>query len=149
MPPTMILTVGRDEPPPADDEPPPPDAVEDLLLEHAAMPRASAPIVATVRCPRPARFIPLAEETGLIVTIGEWVLREACRQARAWIDAGLDPGVVSVNLSARQFRQEGLVRTVSRILEETRLDPAQLEMELTESMVMQQRRRRRSPSCRA
>jgi diguanylate cyclase (GGDEF)-like protein len=86
---------------------------------------------------RPARFIPLAEETGLIVTIGEWVLREACRQTRAWLDGGLDPGVVSVNLSVRQFRQEGLVRTVSRILEETRLDPSQIEMELTESMVMQ------------
>jgi EAL domain-containing protein (putative c-di-GMP-specific phosphodiesterase class I) len=85
---------------------------------------------------RPARFIPLAEETGLIVSIGEWVLREACRQSRAWMDAGLSPGVVSVNLSLRQFRQEGLVRAVSRILEETRLDPAQLEMELTESMVM-------------
>ena len=85
---------------------------------------------------RPARFIPLAEETGLIVSIGEWVLREACRQTREWLDAGLEPGVVSVNLSVRQFRQEGLVRTVSRILEETRLDPAQLEMELTESMVM-------------
>jgi diguanylate cyclase (GGDEF)-like protein len=86
---------------------------------------------------RPARFIPLAEETGLIVSIGEWVLREACRQARAWLDGGLDPGVVSVNLSVRQFRQEGLVRTVSRILEETGLDPSQIEMELTESMVMQ------------
>jgi diguanylate cyclase (GGDEF)-like protein len=85
---------------------------------------------------RPARFIPLAEETGLIVSIGEWVLREACRQTRAWLDAGLDPGVVSVNLSPRQFRQEGLVRTVSRILEETGVNPAQLEMELTESMVV-------------
>jgi diguanylate cyclase (GGDEF)-like protein len=85
---------------------------------------------------RPARFIPLAEETGLIVTIGEWVLREACRQTRAWIDAGLEPGKVSVNLSVRQFRQEGLVRTVSRILEDTRLDPSKLDMELTESMVM-------------
>ncbi|HWM43916.1 MAG TPA: EAL domain-containing protein [Burkholderiales bacterium] len=85
---------------------------------------------------RPARFIPLAEETGLIVSIGEWVLREACRQTREWLDAGLEPGAVSVNLSVRQFRQEGLVRTVSRILEETRLNPAQLEMELTESMVM-------------
>jgi diguanylate cyclase (GGDEF)-like protein len=85
---------------------------------------------------RPARFIPLAEETGLIVSIGEWVLREACRQSRAWIDAGLDPGVVSVNLSVRQFRQEGLVRSVDRILHETGLEPAQLEMELTESMVM-------------
>jgi len=86
---------------------------------------------------RPARFIPLAEETGLIVPLGEWVLHEACRQAREWLDQGLRPGVVSVNLSVRQFRQEGLVRTVSRILEETRLDASQLEMELTESMVMQ------------
>jgi diguanylate cyclase (GGDEF)-like protein len=85
---------------------------------------------------RPARFIPIAEETGLIVPLGEWVVHEAARQARAWRDAGLDPGVVSVNLSARQFRQEGLVRTVSRVLEETALDPAALEMELTESMVM-------------
>jgi EAL domain-containing protein (putative c-di-GMP-specific phosphodiesterase class I) len=84
----------------------------------------------------PMTFIPIAEESGLIVQIGEWVLREACRQTRAWLDAGLDPGVVSVNLSVRQFRQEGLVRTVSRILEETGLDPSQLEMELTESMVM-------------
>jgi len=85
---------------------------------------------------RPARFIPLAEETGLIVPLGEWVLGEACRQARAWMDQGLKPGVVSVNLSARQFRQEGLVRVVSRVLEETRLDPSLLEFELTESMVM-------------
>ena len=85
---------------------------------------------------RPARFIALAEETGLIVPIGEWVLREACRQNRAWIDQGLEPGFVSVNLSTRQFRQEGLVRAVSRVLEETRLDPQRLEMEITESMVM-------------
>jgi len=85
---------------------------------------------------RPARFIPLAEETGLIVHIGEFVLREACRQVRAWLDAGLKPGVVSVNLSARQFRQEGLVRLVSRVLEETGVDPSHLEMELTESTVM-------------
>jgi diguanylate cyclase (GGDEF)-like protein len=85
---------------------------------------------------RPARFIPLAEETGLIVPIGEFVLREACRQARAWLDQGLDPGLVSVNLSARQFRHEALVRQVSRVLEETRLDPRHLEMELTESTVM-------------
>jgi diguanylate cyclase (GGDEF)-like protein len=85
---------------------------------------------------RPARFIALAEETGLIVSIGEWVLREACRQTRAWLDAGLEPGAVSVNLSVRQFRQHGLVRTVSRVLAETGLEPSQLEMELTESMVM-------------
>ena len=85
---------------------------------------------------RPARFIPIAEDTGLIVQLGEWVIHEACRQARAWLDAGLKPGVVSVNLSARQFRAEGLVRTVASALEETGLEPAQLEMELTESMVM-------------
>ncbi|HEX9397646.1 MAG TPA: EAL domain-containing protein [Burkholderiales bacterium] len=85
---------------------------------------------------RPVRFIPLAEETGLIVQLGEWVLHEACRQTRTWMDQGLNPGVVSVNLSARQFRQEGLVRMVSRILEDTGVDPLQLEVELTESMVM-------------
>src|SRR3954465_14567885 len=85
---------------------------------------------------RPARFIPIAEDTGLIVQIGDWVIHEACRQARAWLDADLQPGVVSVNLSARQFRAEGLVRTVAAALEETGLAPSQLEMELTESMVM-------------
>jgi diguanylate cyclase (GGDEF)-like protein len=85
---------------------------------------------------RPARFVPLAEETGLIVQIGEWVVEEACRQNVAWQKEGLDPGVVSVNLSARQFRQQGLVRAVSRILAGTGLDPSWLEMELTESMVM-------------
>jgi diguanylate cyclase (GGDEF)-like protein len=85
---------------------------------------------------RPARFIPVAEETGLIVQIGEWVVEEACRQYRAWQDEGLEPGAVSVNLSARQFRQEGLVRAASRILVETGLDPSALEMEITESMVM-------------
>jgi EAL domain-containing protein (putative c-di-GMP-specific phosphodiesterase class I) len=84
----------------------------------------------------PDRFIPIAEETGLIMPIGEFVLREACRQARSWLDQGLQPGVVSVNLSARQFRQEGLVRLVAGVLEETGLDPKHLEMELTESMVM-------------
>jgi EAL domain-containing protein (putative c-di-GMP-specific phosphodiesterase class I) len=84
----------------------------------------------------PARFVPLAEETGLIVPIGEFVLRQACRQARAWADAGLEPGVLSVNLSPRQFREEGLVRKVSRVLEETGLDPRSLEMELTEGTVM-------------
>jgi EAL domain-containing protein (putative c-di-GMP-specific phosphodiesterase class I) len=64
------------------------------------------------------------------------VVEEACRQNVAWQDAGLDPGIVSVNLSARQFRKEGLVRAVSRILADTGLDPSHLEMELTESMVM-------------
>jgi diguanylate cyclase (GGDEF)-like protein len=84
----------------------------------------------------PARFIPLAEETGLIVALGEWVLAEACRQWRAWLDAGLEAGSVAVNLSARQFRQEGLARVVKRVLGDTGLEPKRLEMELTESMVM-------------
>jgi diguanylate cyclase (GGDEF)-like protein len=85
---------------------------------------------------RPERFIPLAEETGLILQIGEWVIHEACRQIRAWLDQDLKPGLVSVNLSARQFRQDGLVRAVSRILEEAGVDPRHLELELTESTVM-------------
>jgi diguanylate cyclase (GGDEF)-like protein/PAS domain S-box-containing protein len=84
----------------------------------------------------PGRFIALAEETGLIVPIGKWVLRTACAQNKAWQDAGLDPIVVSVNVSARQFRQESLVQTVAEALQSTGLEPRYLELELTESMVM-------------
>jgi diguanylate cyclase (GGDEF)-like protein len=84
----------------------------------------------------PDRFIPLAEETGLIVQIGDWVLRTACIQNRAWQDAGLPPVVMSVNLSPRQFRQDALFKSVARILAETGLRPEHLEMEITESMVM-------------
>src|SRR6185312_5433811 len=84
----------------------------------------------------PGRFIPLAEETGLIVPIGKWVLRAACAQNKAWQEAGHEPIVVSVNVSARQFRQDNLVRTVAEVLEETGLEPRYLELELTESMVM-------------
>ena len=84
----------------------------------------------------PERFIPIAEETGLIVQIGAWVIRTACNQARLWQDAGLPPVIMSVNLSARQFRQESFVKVVTQILHETGLKPEQLEMELTESMLM-------------
>lgn len=84
----------------------------------------------------PLRFIGLAEEIGIIVPIGEWVMREACRQNKAWQDSGLAPMKVAVNLSARQFRQSDLVDTVRRVLEETGLEPRYLELELTESMIM-------------
>ncbi|MGZ5789725.1 MAG: EAL domain-containing protein, partial [Burkholderiaceae bacterium] len=84
----------------------------------------------------PARFIELAEETGLIVPIGEWVIRTACRQNKAWQDAGLGNFRVAVNLSARHFAQPYLVQTIAGVLQETGLEACHLEIELTESMVM-------------
>lgn len=81
----------------------------------------------------PARFIPIAEEAYLINPIGEWVLREACRQARAWMDQGLAPRVMAVNLSAVQFRQQNLVDQVSSALQESGLEARWLELEITES----------------
>jgi diguanylate cyclase (GGDEF)-like protein/PAS domain S-box-containing protein len=85
----------------------------------------------------PQRFIPIAEDTGLIQTLGDWALREACAQNRRWQEAGLQPITVAVNLSAHQLRQPGLDVVVARILEETGLDPRYLELELTESAVME------------
>lgn len=85
----------------------------------------------------PAEFIPLAEDTGLIVPIGEWVLREACLQGRRWIEQGFAPIPMAVNISARQFHDRDLSQTVIRILEETGLSPKYLELELTESSIMQ------------
>jgi EAL domain-containing protein (putative c-di-GMP-specific phosphodiesterase class I) len=78
----------------------------------------------------------LAEETGLIVPIGHWALREACRQTRQWLEQGLSPRNVAVNLSARQFRKGDLVDVVRQVLAENALDPDLLELELTESMIM-------------
>jgi diguanylate cyclase (GGDEF)-like protein/PAS domain S-box-containing protein len=84
----------------------------------------------------PAQFVPIAEDTGLILPIGKWVLREACRQARAWIDAGLQPVQIAVNISAVEFRSKDFVETVRTILNETKLDPRWLELELTETVLM-------------
>ena len=84
----------------------------------------------------PAQFIPVAEETGLIVPLGDWVLREACRQCKAWLDAGLGPLRVAVNLSPRQFRQKKLAQRIGEILRETGLPAACLEIEITEGIVM-------------
>lgn len=85
----------------------------------------------------PVRFIPVAEETGLIVPLGEWVLRTACEQNKAWQRAGLKPVCVAVNLSARQFKHQDLVQVVADILKETGIDPGYLELEMTESLIMQ------------
>ncbi|HTY93748.1 MAG TPA: EAL domain-containing protein [Steroidobacteraceae bacterium] len=83
----------------------------------------------------PGRFIALAEETGLITPIGRWVLHTACAQNRLWQDLGLPPIVVSVNVSAGQFRASNFVRSVAETLKETGLDPGYLEIELTESVM--------------
>lgn len=85
----------------------------------------------------PVRFIPLAEETGLIVSIGAWVLRVACTQAKIWADAGMTL-TVAVNLSGVQLRQRNFVDSVRAVLAETGLDPAHLELEITESVLMEQ-----------
>jgi diguanylate cyclase (GGDEF)-like protein len=84
----------------------------------------------------PSSFIPVAEESGLIGPLSEWVLREACRQNKAWQDEGLPHARVSVNLSARQFQQRNIAKLVKQVLAETGLEPRYLELELTESTIM-------------
>ena len=84
----------------------------------------------------PAQFIPIAEDCGLILPIGSWIVREACKQARRWLDAGLPLGTMAVNVSAVEFRDENFLKGVFAVLNDTGLDPRFLELELTESVLM-------------
>jgi EAL domain-containing protein (putative c-di-GMP-specific phosphodiesterase class I) len=84
----------------------------------------------------PDRFIPIAEDNGLILRIGEWVLRTACAQAKEWLDAGVPVAAMAVNVSAVQFRQAGFCALVKRVLQETGLCSQNLELELTESLLI-------------
>jgi diguanylate cyclase (GGDEF)-like protein len=86
----------------------------------------------------PAQFIPVAEDCGLILPIGRWALREACKQARTWLDAGLALGTMAVNISAMEFRHEKFLEGVLAVLADTGLNPKSLELELTESVLMKQ-----------
>lgn len=85
----------------------------------------------------PSRFIPIAEETSLILDIGAWVLYETCRQGRLWLDAGFSPTILSVNVSAAQIKRSNLVSLVSDVLQETGLPAAHLELEITEQSLME------------
>jgi len=87
-------------------------------------------------CIGPDRFIPLAEESGMIIALGEWVLQTACRQNRAWQDAGLPPLRVAVNVSPRQFEEQGLVQRVALALADSGLAAEWLELEVTEGVIM-------------
>jgi EAL domain-containing protein (putative c-di-GMP-specific phosphodiesterase class I) len=85
----------------------------------------------------PGRFIPVCEEIGLILPLGDWVLRQACGQSRDWSGSGRAPVRMAINLSSAQFKFNDLLRSVSGLIECTGIDPACLELELTESMIMQ------------
>jgi diguanylate cyclase (GGDEF)-like protein/PAS domain S-box-containing protein len=86
----------------------------------------------------PSEFVPLAEDSGLIIALGDWVMRAACAQSMEWQNKGLAPMLLSVNFSARQFQQPSFISSVAEILKETNLDPRWLELELTESSIMKE-----------
>lgn len=100
--------------------------VEVLLRWHSAEPGSVSP----------AKFIPIAEETGLIIAIGEWVLSETCRQHSLWLQQGLPPLRIAINISATQFRQKEFCAFIKGVIDDTGIDPQYLELELTEGLVM-------------
>ncbi len=121
--------------------------LDELLLHYQpqvdARSRGVAGVEALVRWQHPTegvippdRFIPLAEESGLIVPLGEWVLQRACAQAKAWLDDGLEFGRIAVNLAGEQIRQGALLTVLQQTLERTGLPPHRLELEITENFVM-------------
>jgi EAL domain-containing protein (putative c-di-GMP-specific phosphodiesterase class I) len=109
------------------------DMVSGRVIGVEALTRWDHPTLGPVS---PDTFIPLAEESGLIVELDDWVMRTACRQARAWVDAGLPPGRMAVNLSGRGFWRARIVERVQEALAVTGVNPDQLELEVTESMAV-------------
>ena len=109
------------------------DILSGCLVGWEALLRWQSPELGAIS---PEEFIPVAEQSGLILPIGDWVLREACRQMRAWQDLGLEAGSMAVNLSTRQFRQKDLAEEISVALRDTGLAPHDLELEITESSIM-------------
>ena len=110
------------------------DGATGELIGAEALLRWSDPVLGDVS---PAEFIPIAEDSGLIMQIGEWVLRKACAQVRAWELDGCRPIRIAVNVSAIQVRNPGLVDLVREVLEQTGLEPSNLELEITESILME------------
>ncbi|MCK9394387.1 MAG: PAS domain S-box protein [Methylobacter sp.] len=110
------------------------DIASGRIVGAEALVRWQDPVVGLIP---PIRFIPIAEETGLILAIGEWVLRETCRQGREWLDAGLPPLTLAVNVSSYQFRRGDICALVITVLEETGFPAKQLELEITESGLME------------
>jgi predicted signal transduction protein with EAL and GGDEF domain len=110
------------------------DLRTDRVFAVEALVRWNHPTLGTLS---PIKFIPIAEESGLIVQIGDWVLHEACRQNKSWQNAGMPPVTVCVNVLARQFKEKNLVSRVVSALRESGLRPEYLELELTESLIMQ------------
>jgi diguanylate cyclase (GGDEF)-like protein len=108
------------------------DLENEYLVGAEALVRWSHPLRGELP---PSEFIPLCEENGFILPLGEWVLRNACRQMKIWQEKGYSPIIMSVNLSIRQFRQHDLCERIAKVLEETQLEPQLLELEITESIM--------------